>query len=551
MTNLLVTATPPTPNGELHLGHLSGPYLAGDVYRRHQARSAGTLVAYVSGIDDHQSYTEARAVRDGRTAAQVADHYGGLIERAWSDTAIGFDLLGHPRRSGRHAELTREVFTALHKHGDIVARTRPLPYCSTCDRWAYEAYVTGACPHCGTASCGNSCEVCGLPNDCADLADAHCTICGDPCELRNCERLYLQLEPQRKTLELFWGQVRMGGHLRALCHRIAEGTLPEIAVSHPADWGLTVPVPGFTEQRIYVWFEMATGYLAAAQELDSLRPGTDAWRGGGRTVQFFGYDNGWFHAVLFPAIMKAYDPALTLPAAFVSNEFYRLDGLKFSTSRQHAIWLLDALRDIPADHLRIHLCWNRPSAAQTSFTWPQFTTFLREDLLARWYRWLSDLGRRRAAAASRPGDADLACQRLPLAPSAAVLEERCAEMLRRIDAAYCAEDFSPRRALQLLDQLVRDAAELGDHHEHLRGLAGLHGEFVAAVRAELAAATALAAGLYPIAPVMAQQLWSALGHSGAVADHDWRQALATPLTAGELAAGCPLFDPAGVAQKGE
>ncbi|MFI9318409.1 class I tRNA ligase family protein [Kitasatospora aureofaciens] len=550
MMNVLVTATPPTPNGELHLGHLSGPYLAGDVYRRHQARS-GTPVAYLSGIDDHQSYTEARAVRDGHTAEHVADHYGERIERAWADTAIGFDLIGHPRRSSRHAELTREVFSALHERGDIVARTRPLPYCSTCDRWAYEAYVTGACPHCGTASCGNACEVCGLPNDCANLADPHCTICGDPCELRDCERLYLQLEPQRKTLELFWEQVRMGGHLRALCHRIADGGLPEIAVSHPADWGLTVPVPGFTEQRIYVWFEMATGYLAAAEELERLRPGSDTWRGGGRTVQFFGYDNGWFHAVLFPAVMKAYDPEVTLPAAFVSNEFYRLDGLKFSTSRRHAIWLLDALRDVPADHLRLHLCWDRPSATQTSFTWSRFTTFLRDDLLARWYGWLADLGRRRAAAANRPGEPDGAWPPGPLAPSAAGLRERSADTLRRIDAAYSAEEFSPQRALQLLDQLVRDAAELGDHHEHLRGLDGLHAEFVAGVHAELAAAAALATGLYPIAPTMAQQLWSALGLPGAVAEHDWHEAVAVPLAASELAAACPLFDPAAVVQKGE
>ncbi|WP_368737243.1 class I tRNA ligase family protein, partial [Acinetobacter baumannii] len=31
----LVTAGPPTPNGDLHLGHLSGPYLAGDILTRY------------------------------------------------------------------------------------------------------------------------------------------------------------------------------------------------------------------------------------------------------------------------------------------------------------------------------------------------------------------------------------------------------------------------------------------------------------------------------------------------------------------------------------
>ena len=32
---VLITATPPTPNGDLHVGHLSGPYLGADVHRRY------------------------------------------------------------------------------------------------------------------------------------------------------------------------------------------------------------------------------------------------------------------------------------------------------------------------------------------------------------------------------------------------------------------------------------------------------------------------------------------------------------------------------------
>ncbi|HEV3076738.1 MAG TPA: class I tRNA ligase family protein, partial [Thermoanaerobaculia bacterium] len=40
MKRVLITATPPTPNGDLHVGHLSGPYLAADVYKRY-CRLAG------------------------------------------------------------------------------------------------------------------------------------------------------------------------------------------------------------------------------------------------------------------------------------------------------------------------------------------------------------------------------------------------------------------------------------------------------------------------------------------------------------------------------
>src|SRR4030095_9329865 len=46
----LVCATPPTPNGDLHLGHLSGPYLAGDIWRRF-LRAKGVEVCYGTRTD--------------------------------------------------------------------------------------------------------------------------------------------------------------------------------------------------------------------------------------------------------------------------------------------------------------------------------------------------------------------------------------------------------------------------------------------------------------------------------------------------------------------
>ncbi|WP_354214051.1 MULTISPECIES: class I tRNA ligase family protein [unclassified Bradyrhizobium] len=44
--------------------------------------------------------------------------------------------------------------------------------------------------------------------------------------------------------------------------------LPEICVSHPTDIGIPIPIKGYEDQRIYVWFEMAAGYssLSAAIE---------------------------------------------------------------------------------------------------------------------------------------------------------------------------------------------------------------------------------------------------------------------------------------------
>ena len=60
---VFVFSTPPTPNGDLHLGHLSGPYLGADAYVRFQ-RMQGTEAWHLTGSDDFQSYVvDCAAVR--------------------------------------------------------------------------------------------------------------------------------------------------------------------------------------------------------------------------------------------------------------------------------------------------------------------------------------------------------------------------------------------------------------------------------------------------------------------------------------------------------
>lgn len=48
MSKYIVTITPPTPNGDLHIGHIAGPFLAADVFTRVQRQRGHdcVLVSY-------------------------------------------------------------------------------------------------------------------------------------------------------------------------------------------------------------------------------------------------------------------------------------------------------------------------------------------------------------------------------------------------------------------------------------------------------------------------------------------------------------------------
>jgi methionyl-tRNA synthetase len=487
-----LTATPPTPNGDLHIGHMAGPYVAVDVLRRHLL-AEGTPVLMTTGLDNHQSYVPAQGVRDGRTGDQVAERFGTRIVDAWRDADLRFDRIVDPTRTPRYVESIQAFFLKLCDQGAIVPRTRPLPFCVGCDRWLYEAFVVGGCPHCGERSNGNACEACCRPNDCGDLADPRCLACDEPAQLRDQTRLYLPLAPFADRLAEFWSRVSMPPRLRALCEVMAADGLPEIAVSHPTDWGVPVPVLGFEDQRIYVWFEMAPGYLLE-YDPDTMRPASGP-------VQFFGIDNGYFHAVLFPASFLAWDPDLPLPTAFVVNEFYRLEGLKFSTSRRHAVWARDGLAETGADAMRLHVLRDRPNGRQTSFERVDLRQ-ARQHLDDRWNGWLRAL-----FSAVRAETGGAVPDEPPSGSGWDLLHTRLSRLGDDLHDAYSLDGFDPRRAVDLLDEFVRCAQDFGYVHQHEHDRAA----YRAALAGQLAAASALASWAEPVVPAGAGRLRALLG----------------------------------------
>jgi len=535
---VLLTATPPTPNGDLHAGHLSGPYLAADIHRRYLL-ARGVEAIYISGADDHQSYVPATGERLGLAPREVADRFGDAIEATLEAAEIELDLFVRPKTSAHHVPFVRSFFRALYDRGAFVEKEAPGLFCPACDRYLYQAHVSGRCPSCGAGSDGNACEQCGRPNQVVDLVDPACKRCGGKPEVRPVRRLYFPLSRHRDALAEWHRSLRMSSHLRALCARMID-ELPDIAATHPAGWGIPVPVAGYEEQTIYVWLEMAPGFLAATDELLAGRAGDgpgprswrDLWQGDdARLVQFFGFDNGYYHAFLFPALWLAYDPSIRLPAAFVTNEFLRLDGAKFSTSRGHAIWGRDLLARTPPDAARFYLAWIGPEREQTSFTLVEMEEPVERELRGGWEAWLRDLGRRTA---DRFGG---------LVPGTGAWtddhEQLFAALARsaaQVAACYEAESFSPARAVRLLSDLVREARRFAAAEGHWREVPNGEEETRTAFALELAAARSLAILAAPVMPGFARRLWRALGYAESAAPLAWEDAPAL-LPAGQRLAG--------------
>ena len=82
----IIIAPPPTPNGDLHVGHLAGPYLASDVYTRYR-RACGQETLFATGTDDSQTYVVATATRLGTRPEE-------LCARSWQDIRRTLGVMG-------------------------------------------------------------------------------------------------------------------------------------------------------------------------------------------------------------------------------------------------------------------------------------------------------------------------------------------------------------------------------------------------------------------------------------------------------------------------
>nr|MDJ0976497.1 class I tRNA ligase family protein [Planctomycetota bacterium] len=511
-----VNVAPPTPNGDLHLGHLSGPYLGADVLTRY-LRLTGADARYVMATDDFQSYVQGKALQMGETPEAIADGFAAKIAETLAMAGIHVDEFTRPMHAEGYVETIQDVFRALYDAGHIVAKDDEVLVAPEDARVLFEVYVGGHCPHCGASAGGGGCEECGRPNAHVDLTDPTSSFTAGTPERKTIRRLVVPMAPHAERLRAFVADATMPVHLRALAERLIEAGLPDVPATWPHAWGIPCPIEGFEGQVVSSWLELGHGFLDGVRRYGSragwttedgpLTPAADT-----ELVQFFGFDNGFYYALLYPLLFQLVDPDFEPPATFVCNEFYRLDGLKFSTSRGHAIWIRDIVQEVPADLVRFYVCHTRPETEQTSFTREAFDTFVEEELQGTWLEWLRALGSRVAESfdgrAPEPGFWTRAHER-----HLAFLERTT----EAVHAAYAPDPFSTQAVTRALIELVRRTRSLAAAEAHWADAPDRSNEYRTAIALELLSARTLAQLVAPIMPVFAERLWSALGLEGDLA----------------------------------
>ncbi|KAA1243806.1 class I tRNA ligase family protein [Aquimarina sp. RZ0] len=376
---IVITSTPPTPNGDLHLGHLSGPYLAADIYRR-IALMQGFDVVHYTGTDTYQNYVLKKALETDNTPLEVANYYSGEIKKTLETYHIHTDLFQEPKKVRNYELYLKEVFLYLYKEGHIIEKEVDTTYSGQNNTYLFESLISGKCPHCQSGCSGNLCENCGMHNDCAEIIDKQSTIDTAPVFTKKTKRFYFSFQKVMPQLLTYFKQVQ-DDNIKQFIEQVLENNLQDYPISHESDWGISVPIEKCEQQVISSWFEMGVGHLVSLLDQDKeLKNSVDAVTRlkeayqGKCFVQMFGFDNSIFNVFLFPGIFTG----LGLPIAkgLKMNKFLLLEGQKFSTSRGHAIWGKEIAQKVNVDILRYYLSWINPADYENNFTKRHFNEFI-------------------------------------------------------------------------------------------------------------------------------------------------------------------------------
>ncbi|MEX2372428.1 MAG: class I tRNA ligase family protein, partial [Dehalococcoidia bacterium] len=108
---ILVAVAWPYANNHLHLGHLAGAYLPGDIFARYH-RMRGNRVLMVSGSDSHGTPVTVRAEEEGTTPQAIFERYHASFLRTFEAYGISFDLFTSTD-TPNHAAVSQDIFLRL------------------------------------------------------------------------------------------------------------------------------------------------------------------------------------------------------------------------------------------------------------------------------------------------------------------------------------------------------------------------------------------------------------------------------------------------------
>jgi len=484
----------------------------------------GEDVRFICGADEHGVAITIGAEREGVPYAEYVAHWREAVKGTFDRFGIEFDIFSGTSICPHHARFSQEFFRRLSENGYLQKRASEQLYCPRDGMFLADRFVAGTCPKCGHENArGDECPRCASWLEALELVAPTCKVCGTTPERRETTHWYVDLPKLRdEHLGEWFERGEWKPNVRAFITQMLKELQPR-PITRDMTWGVPVPedlAEGETGKVLYVWFDAPIGYVSMTAEWAEREGCPDAWEEwwkaeDTRLVHFIGKDNIPFHALFFPAMLFGVKQGYVLPWAVPANEFYNLQGRKFSTSEGWTIDMERFFERYDAEAARFHLIASAPETADSEWRWEDFQRTVNSsladtigNLVTRVLRFV-DKSFEGAIPALRAADA---------AELDRILLSECGEIG---DPGEHVRAFRMRRAAE---QLVQNAAaanvfvdrtapwkENRNDPQRAGSILNTCCEWIAL----------LSRWMVPFMPQKAQALWQMLGQEGRAADQAW------------------------------
>ncbi len=528
---ILITSALPYANGPLHFGHIAGAYLPGDCYARYE-RLKGNNVLYICGTDEYGIAITLKAEQAGKSPKEHVDFYYEIIKKLFHKLNFSFDHFSRTTWPG-HVKTTQQFFKDLLANGYIEEKVTDQLYSEQDHKFLADRYVIGTCPKCGfTEARGDECQRCGSSYEAIDLINPRSKLTNAPLIRKPTKHWFLRFDLFKDKLAEWLSKK----HWKSNVVNFAQSYIDELkprAITRDMEWGVPVPLPNSEGKVLYVWFDAPIGYISATQEWAQLHNKPEAWKDywldpKTSLVQFIGKDNIPFHAVFFPAMIMGQNTPYKIVDELPANEFYNLEGRRFSKSDNWYIDLDQFFKQFTTDQIRYAIASNAPENQDSEFSWKDFQARCNSELLGKY----GNLVNRTLVFAQQQSEGK--------APEVKHLHEQDQEFLDKIrELAKEADEAYSHFKLRRASQVIMELAQLGNVYFDAKKpwiaarSALTHQDMFNTIGCCLECLKTLAIVSFPIIPESAEKIWKMLGYTQSLSKIKWDEAVATLVPTGQ------------------
>ncbi len=378
--NVTICVSWPYANNNLHIGYIASS-LSGDILARYH-RMVGDDVIMVSGTDSHGTKPVLKAKKEGVTPKDIVDRYHKNFIEALDKFNFSFDKFSITYDE-YHKQKCMDIFKKLYDNGYLYEKQLRRPYCEKCGKFVADTEIEITCPECGRRTKADNCDCGHVPTE-ADLEGATCLVCGGKTSQKQDKVLVFKLTAFKDVLtklvkdnENVW----RANSLNETKKYLAD--LRDRDFSRDLDWGVKIPVEGYENKVVWVWWEALLGYLTDTMKLGEEK-GFD-WRKFWKTdvepnvkkiiYMVHAKDNIVFHSMFLPAMLEGLHDNFVINNTMVSAEYLMANNAKISKSSSGTSHeALDWANNYNTDSLRYHFAANGPETKDANFTFELFQT---------------------------------------------------------------------------------------------------------------------------------------------------------------------------------